>query len=249
MAAFDGLAPTYDDNFTHTQIGQYLRGRVHQRLLSHFRAGDYVLELGCGTGEDALFLAEHGIRITATDASEEMLAITRKKTQHRPNVAVSPLDLQNLPETRDHFDGVFSNFGVLNCLDDWQPLAQWLVNRIKPGGIVGLGMMSPYCAWEFLWHSLHLDFDVALRRLGGSLFKNITITYPTVKHITQDFAPQFQRIHLMPLGLFLPPSDAFGVIEKRPRLLKALIRLENRSGYIPQIAMFADHYWIEFERT
>ena len=42
-----------------------------------------VLEIGCGTGEDALFLAQQGIHITATDASEEMLRITREKTENQ----------------------------------------------------------------------------------------------------------------------------------------------------------------------
>jgi ubiquinone/menaquinone biosynthesis C-methylase UbiE len=45
--AFDSLAPTYDYTFTDTQIGRYLRARVHTRL-DAFGAGNHVLELGCG---------------------------------------------------------------------------------------------------------------------------------------------------------------------------------------------------------
>jgi hypothetical protein len=64
----------------------------------------------------------------------------------------------------------------------------------------------------------------------------------------RDLAPHFRRIHLEAVGLFLPPSDVFGVIEKRPRLLRRLIALEDRFARIPALAHFADHYWIEFQK-
>ena len=44
----------------------------HARLdsaLSTYKAPDRVLELGCGTGRDAVELAKHGIRVVATDVS------------------------------------------------------------------------------------------------------------------------------------------------------------------------------------
>jgi SAM-dependent methyltransferase len=248
MSAFDTLAPSYDKEFTHTPIGQILRSRVHSRLLSHFKAGDSLLEMGCGTGEDALFLAEQGINITATDASEKMLNITKAKTKHLPNVQTSMLDLQAPSQLEGTFDGAFSNFGALNCLADWKPLAAWLAERIQKGGIIGLGIMSPYCLWEFAWHALHWKWDIALRRLRGSEFEGIHITYPTVQRITNDFSPYFRRVHLMPLGLFLPTSALFDVVQKRPKLMNTLVNLENRFGNISQLAMLADHYWIEFER-
>lgn len=265
--AFDNLASTYDNDFTHTQLGAYLRARVHRRLLTHFQPNQPILEIGCGTGEDALFLAQHDIRVTATDASPAMLAVARQKAQNEALICFEQLDLGTLDTSHwdsprhngegsgVRFDGAFSNFGALNCLSDWQSLAAWLAARIETGGIVGLGIMAPLCLWEVAWHGLHLDFKVAARRLRGDIFQPagsaapIRITYPTIRRITRDFAPYFRRRFIMPLGLCVPPSDVFGVIEKRPRLLKTLIALEDRLGGIPQLALFADHYWIEFERT
>ncbi len=249
MTTFDALAPTYDDEFTQTRIGRYLRGRVHRRLLMHVSPGAHLLELGCGTGEDALFLAERGLHITATDASPAMLNITREKTQHLEHVTVQPLDLtQPHLQTDTRFDGAFSNFGALNCLENWSPLATWLSERVQPGGVIAFGVMAPFCIWELLWHGLHGDTETALRRIRGSSFGEITVTYPSVKRLSTDFAPWFERVHLMPLGLFLPPSDVFGVIEKRPRLLNLLTRLENLTAGSAPLANFADHYWIEFQR-
>ena len=259
--AFDPLAPAYDAAFTQSKIGRYLRNQIHKRLDLHFHVGDHVLELGCGTGEDALYLANRGIHVTATDVSEGMLNIAREKANN-PLITFANLDLRRLSVGARHvvplqsdFDGVFSNFGPLNCLDDWQPLAAWLARRTKPGGIVGLGIMSPFCIWEPLWHGLHGDFKTATRRWRKSTTfqpegaaEPITVRYPTIRRITQDFAPHFQKTHIQGVGLFLPPSDGFGVIEKRPRLMNLLMKLEGRFTRYPFLAPFADHYWIEFRR-
>ncbi len=263
--AFDPLAPTYDDVFTNTQIGRYLRGEVHQRLLHHFEADDNVLEMGCGTGQDALFLAEQGVNITATDASMGMIDIAREKIGNHPHITLSQLDLRKLNQQTAingsaQFTGAFANFGVLNCLDDWQSLAKWLAERIQIGGIVGFGVMAPYCIWEVLWHGLHGNFSTATRRLrktsmfqpestAETMIESINIVYPTIRRLTQDFSPFFERVYVRPIGLVLPPSDVFGVIEKRPRLLKRLLQTEATVGKWRKLALFADHYWIEFRRV
>ena len=51
--AFDGVAQDFDDDFTRSALGRMLRARVRSHLAQHFVAGDQVLELACGTGQDA----------------------------------------------------------------------------------------------------------------------------------------------------------------------------------------------------
>ena len=114
IAPFDAAAPTYDADFTDNTLGRWLREMVWDNL--PFTSGDHVLELGCGTGEDALWLAQRGIHITATDVSPAMLAATKSKTDaYSDYVTVQQLDLNHLPETFEQgFTGVLANFGVLN---------------------------------------------------------------------------------------------------------------------------------------
>jgi SAM-dependent methyltransferase len=256
---FDALAPTYDHDFTASPIAGHLRARVHARLGRAFAAGDHVLELGCGTGEDALWLARRGVRVMATDASDGMLAVAREKTAHEPLITIQKLNMMAInPETQrdkrdEGFDGVYANFGVLNCLDDWRSLAAWLAARVRACGVAAFGVMSPFCIWEIAWHSLHGDFRVAFRRLrgraqfdGGS--GTIPIHYPTIRRLTRAFAPHFRRTHVEPLGVLLPPSDVYGAIERRPRLLGRLLAWDARWGQFRALALLADHYWIEFER-
>lgn len=257
MSTFDSQASTYDDDFTHSIIGAHLRNRVHDRLLDLWHAGNNILELGCGTGEDAQFLGSNGIHVTATDASQQMLNITQQKTVHFKQITTQHLNLSYLP-TDDFtisYDGILSNFGALNCISDWTPLAQWLSTRIKSGGVLAFAIMSPYCIWETLWHGFHFDLQTATRRWKSSASftpdsnTHLNINYPTIRHITQDFAPHFRRTRIQPLGLFLPPSDVYPVIEKRTRLLKLLIQADDTLSTVSQFSLFADHYWIEFRRV
>lgn len=253
--AFDPLAPGYDADFTYTAVGRWLRARVQTRLLAHFQPGDHVLELGCGTGEDALALANMGVYVTATDVSRAMLAETARKTAHTGRVTPVPLDLRALPALAGQFDGVVSNFGALNVLDDWRPLAAWLAARVRPDGVLALGVMGRFCLWESLWHGLHGDLDTATRRWRGSSsfqpdanIPPIRIYYPTPRRLTSDFAPHFRRTYIGGLGVFLPPSDAYGVVEKRARLLRALTGLEAQVSGFPPFAWIADHFWMEFNK-
>lgn len=256
MATFDSLAPTYDEDFTQSQIGLHLRSRVHKRLLELWKEGDTVLEIGCGTGEDANFLGSHGIRVTATDASEEMRRIASAKIQSR-NVQVQYFDLNKPLDAHIHrkYSGVLSNFGVLNCIDDWRPLSIWLSKRVKQGGTLAFAVMPPLCIWETLWHGLHLDIKTASRRWRKTTTftpddaTSINIAYPTIKRLTKDFAPFFKRTQVYPLGLCLPPSDVYPVIEKHQNLLKWLTSADDKLANVSQLALFADHYWIEFERV
>jgi hypothetical protein len=52
-AAFDERAAGYDADFTNTPLGSALRTLVWARLDRVFTGAQRVLDLGCGTGEDA----------------------------------------------------------------------------------------------------------------------------------------------------------------------------------------------------
>jgi hypothetical protein len=63
VLAFDSLAARYDDLFTRSTIGRAQRDAVWDVLIDTFEPGAHILELNCGTGEDALFLADHCVSV------------------------------------------------------------------------------------------------------------------------------------------------------------------------------------------
>ncbi|HRF97071.1 MAG TPA: class I SAM-dependent methyltransferase, partial [Aggregatilineales bacterium] len=75
--AFDPTAHAYDAEFTDQLLGKWLREQVW--IHTPFTAPMTILELGCGTGEDARHFADMGISVLATDASGEMIAVARAK--------------------------------------------------------------------------------------------------------------------------------------------------------------------------
>src|SRR5436309_2671167 len=78
-AVFDALAPEYDSRFSESALGRIVRRAVWRWLDRAFVSGARVLELNCGTGEDAVHLAARGVRVLATDASAAMLDLARAK--------------------------------------------------------------------------------------------------------------------------------------------------------------------------
>jgi SAM-dependent methyltransferase len=256
-APFDALAASYDTDFTESPIAQALRARVHARLLALTQPGARVLELGCGTGVDAAFLAAHGRSITATDASPAMRSQATARLAPFADARILPLDINApddacLPEIPFHL--IFANFGVYNCAARPRELARWLAGHVMPGGSVGLCVMAPRCLWEMAWHTAHGNIRTAFRRWKRSIpfatsSGTISITYPSVTRVTRDLAPYFRRSAVMPLGLFLPPSDIYPVIEKHPTLLSRLMRLDNATMRWAALANLCDHYWIELMRT
>jgi ubiquinone/menaquinone biosynthesis C-methylase UbiE len=94
VLAFDRLAAKYDDMFTHSMIGRAQRQAVWDVLLDTVEPGSHVLELNCGTGEDALFLAQHDMSVVACDASKRM--IERARQRMRSEDPEAPIEFRHL---------------------------------------------------------------------------------------------------------------------------------------------------------
>src|SRR5215469_10419174 len=156
---FDALAQSYDQVFTESPIGQAQRSAVWAELEKAFQPGDRVVEIGCGTGVDACFLAERGVSVLGCDTSPAMIQVARQRVRQRAKYfASASVELGTWPAERiatvalgRDFDGAFSNFGVLNCLQDLRRFARRLATRLKPRAKVLVCLMGPCCLWEIAW--------------------------------------------------------------------------------------------------
>lgn len=70
----------------------------------------HVLDLGCGPGHCAATMAEHGLRVTALDASAEMVAMA---TKHE-GVTARQATFDDISST-DKYAGVWANFSLLHA--------------------------------------------------------------------------------------------------------------------------------------
>lgn len=266
--AFDVLAVDYDTDFTASTLGTRMRAAVWRRLDRCFSPGQRILELGCGTGEDATHLARRGVHVVALDRSSGMVETARRKVESaglgdrvevhqagieewaaRPTAFGPLLDGPLLDGTR--FDGALSNFGVLNCVEDLTPVAESLAVSLRPGGRAVLVIMGPVVPWEWLWYLLHGQPRKAFRRLrpGGVPWRGLQIHYPSIGRVRRTFAPAFRLRQTSAVGAFLPPSYVEEWAARRPRWIAGLDRLERRVEAWPPFPWLADHYLVEFERV
>ncbi len=254
--AFDDLAAGYDETFTDTALGRALRNLVWMRLDKSFGSCARVLDLGCGTGEDALHLARRGAHVVAVDVSPNMVREARHKALCAGcagQIEFRCLAMEELGTALDgeRFDGVLSNFGALNCIGDLRSLIADIADRLVPSGRLLWVMMGRHVPWEWIWYVLRGDWRRAWRRLpaGGANWRGVPITYPTPAEMRQLLRPWFAVSRVSPLGVALPPSYAAGWLERSPATLAMLSRLEGLAQDCSVLAALADHYIIEGTRS
>jgi SAM-dependent methyltransferase len=235
---------------------------VWEQLAAVFQTGDRILELGCGTGTDALWLAQQGMDVLATDASSQMLQAAAQKLRTngvREQVALHILDLQHptLPAglpNKPSFDGALANFGVLNCLADRRPLARALGRWLRPGGRLVLVVMGPFCLWEVAWHLLHGQVRTALRRFRSGIPAHIgndtlvRVWYPSPHRLRAEFTSFFRCLKMVGIGALLPPSYLDHLVERWPALFRKLADWERRWGDRFPWTWLNDHYLMILER-
>jgi SAM-dependent methyltransferase len=254
-SAFDDLASAYDASFTDTALGSCLRDMVWRRLDAAFAGCSRVLEIGCGTGEDAVHLAGRGLEVLATDPSPSMLRVAERKAEHagcagRIRFRCVPMERLGAELAGETFDGVFSNFGAVNCVRGLDRVVGDLAALLEPGAPLAWVVMGRNVPWEWAWFLLRGDWGKAFRRRrkGGLEWRGLRVSYPVPAEIERMLRPHFVEVRRRPLGLVLPPSYAAGWLERSPRLLAALAPVERLAQRWESLASLADHYIVEARR-
>jgi len=257
--AFDSIAEQYDDIFTRSLIGRAQRDAVWEVLRKTYQDGDRILELNCGTGEDALFLAGIGVSVLACDASEKMIAFARlRQTREAPQSAVrfEALPTERLGELKDvsPFDGAFSNFSGLNCVADLRRTARLLSALVKPGGRLLLCLSSRICLWETTWYLAQRDPKRAFRRWKGKTVAAlgdipVEVRYPTMRGLRNLFSPFFCLSSWKGIGVSVPPSYLEHVARDHEVVLHRLQSLDRVLSRVPGFRSVGDHVLLSLERT
>jgi SAM-dependent methyltransferase len=253
--AFDDLAAAYDAVFTASAVGRSLRELTWERLDSALGACRRVLEIGCGTGEDAVHLAQRGVAVLATDPSPAMLRVAAEKAAmagcaRRIEFRCVPMERLGAELAGKRFDGVWSNFGAINCVPKLEAVVAELAALLEPGAPLAWVVLGRHVPWEWAWFLSRGNAAKAFRRhqRGGAVWRGMRIVYPTPAELTHTLAPYFEPTRCRPLGFVLPPSYASGWLERRPRLLAALTRVERAALRCQPLAGLADHYVLETRR-
>lgn len=256
---FDQMAEEYDDVFTNSMIGRAQRDAVWSVATQVFRRGDHILELNCGTGEDALFLARNGMSVTACDASERMIQMASNRLRTEApgaHVRFNLLPTERIPELAylSSFDGAFSNFSGLNCVADLQQTAEDLALLLSPGAPLLACLSTRFCVGEMLWFLLHGNLRKAFRRCSGHATAKagdftVDVYYPTVRKLQTLFSPSFALRSCIGVGVTVPPSYVEPSIRNHPKLLSMLRTIDRLISKRPVFRVLGDHVLLHFERV
>jgi SAM-dependent methyltransferase len=253
---FDGAAAGYDATFTASALGRALRVLAWERLDTALARSRRILEVGCGTGEDAVHLALRGAAVLATDPSPAMLRVAAEKAKRmgcadRIEFRCLPMERLGAELAGERFDGACSNFGAINCVPELATVVADFAALLDAGSPLVWIVMGRHVPWEWAWFLARGDGRRAFRRRerGGTVWRGARIVYPTPAELERTLAPYFSATRRAPLGAVLPPSYASGWLEGRPRLLRALLRVERAAQRWPFLAAISDHYVFEARRA
>jgi ubiquinone/menaquinone biosynthesis C-methylase UbiE len=259
---FDHLADEYDNNYTFSAINSMQRKQVlsyvEKNILNAPKLD--ILEINCGTGEDAIYFEKLGHNVLATDASIKMIKLAQLKMEQEKatnllfkQVAFS--EIHNL-KPEHNFDLVFSNFGGLNCIsrDELKILFKDIFGLLKHDGrFIGV-VMPKFCLLEFFYFLIKLQWGKMFRRyhksavmvnLNGIFFKTWYYSPSEIKNLNHSLRVR----HIMPIGIALPPTYMEEFFKEKPLLLKLLNSLESGLNKIPLFAGFSDHFLIDLQKV
>ena len=231
-SVFERMATRYDALWTNTAIGRAQRNLVWREIDSLFHPGERVLDIGCGTGEDAEHFAARGVHVYATDASPAMVQVARVR-----GITATVCGAEEIGRIGKSFDGAISNFGALNCVGNLPAVAVSLAALVRPGGYLAICLMGRFCAWETLYYSVCLQWSKAWRRWRGARYHELLIHYPSVAEIRTAFGPDFELRRWTGIGLLVPPS----YVKLPAVLVRVLAACDRMLAHLPLVRALADH--------
>jgi SAM-dependent methyltransferase len=218
-AAFDSASEEYDFTIGHNYINTWIRKRSIRELLKLAKPEDTLLEVGCGTGAEAIEVSRYVSRIIATDISDKMIAILNKKVEARGlSERIVPLHVRaaNISKVLEGAVGgkvrlAYSFNGALNSEPELDHFVNGLSSILVPGGYFICSIRNSFCLSEALSHAVVLQFEKMAPRKKQPIMVSVggmdipAFYYPPAA-FSSFFSTKFELKKLVGLPAFLPPA-------------------------------------------
>ncbi|HLQ06819.1 MAG TPA: methyltransferase domain-containing protein [Nitrososphaerales archaeon] len=242
--AFDSASEEYDVTIGRNFINTLIRERSLEALYRLLRKDDVVLEIGAGTGAEAVQVARRVARVVATDISPAMVDLLRRKAAARR--LAGKLDAVRVPaadiaEVKGMLPGgkvrvAYSFNGALNCEPRMVEFEAELASIVIPGGYFVCSIRNTLCLAEILTYAALLRYSGMVKRkaqpmmvsVGGA---DIPSTYYSVGRFLDFFRKDFEVESLIGLPALLPPAYLNDYYVRARRVLRVLERADRALGY------------------
>jgi len=257
--SFDRLAPRYGELIEANPIHAYLRTRSLEWLDEAFRPGMHVLEIGCGTGTEAIHLARRGIEVVATDLSPAMVELTRERVRAagvENLVRVEQCTAVDAGRRFDQasFDGAYASFGPLNGEPRLHGAVAGLADIVKPNASFITSVVSRPCAVELML-ALTCRFNKAFRRLREETRMDLSGLGPvdvraySETEIRKAFFPRFRIERLEGWLVVMPPPYLASSWMRLGPTREAVMLLDNRVRKTWPFRGWGDHLHVWARRA
>jgi ubiquinone/menaquinone biosynthesis C-methylase UbiE len=257
--AFSKQSAVFDKLYSTNIIIQYKRQRVRDHVSQYLEPGREILELNAGTGDDAIWFAEQGHTVHATDISGGMQEkLVEKVNQANLAAKVSAeicsfTDLVRL-QHKGPYDLIFSNFAGLNCTGELNKVLRSFSPLLNPRGMVTMVILPKFCLWETMMF-VKGEFKTAFRRFFSShgVKANVegqqfTCWYYDPSYVIRNMKDEFDLLSLEGLCTVVPPSYLENFPNKRPSLFKWLKEKEDKWKSNWPWRNIGDYYIISFRK-
>src|ERR1041385_8567009 len=257
-AAFNTVASVYDRSFNSSPVIQHLRSKVYREIETRVETGASILDINCGTGIDALYLAGKGMNVVGIDISSNMIEECKKKANEMElkNIEFHVSSFETLSQNfKSKFNLVLSNFGGLNCVRNLDRTAEEIAGLTVPGGYFVAVVMPRFSLWETVTGIASGKWKYALRRLRngtratGFNEQSFEVFYHSPHLFPSFFRPRFTVERIVGFNIVSPPPSSTGFLHNYRHLSKSLMRLDELIERIPLIRSMGDHYMIVLKRT
>jgi ubiquinone/menaquinone biosynthesis C-methylase UbiE len=257
--AFDSVAADYDGPRGNNPLIQDMRREMWRWLDKTFAPNSRMIDIGCGTGLDAVRMAHRGHRITATDWSSQMVARAADRARRESvadrvqSMVVGAHELHRL-EGEGTFDGAYSDLGPLNCVPDLAHVSTACARLLKPGGALVFTVVGRWCPWEMAHYARRWNWSRVKIRFAGNVVPvgmnkhTIWTRYYTPREFYRGFERDFALEHYRALCLFVPPPYLTWVRDRHPRCYEWLWRTDRRTAGWPLLRSLGDHFLIVMKK-